>query len=780
VRPDVSALRPVTEHVPAGRPSLLDLDWIDDEEPSVLLVGDGHAMQAALAAALQRHGVPVEITRSDAVVETLVAATPKLILLMGDAAHDGGSQVLRRMRGIELGATAPVAVLLEKNDLDGLLSALRNGAAAAIPHSASVDAIAERVSTLARSKRGQYGQAAWIGETSLKDLLDALGKRVFTSVIPGSSIGDAVASNWDALRLVLGDGPVVAKLLDDFVASLRSGLIKADFQKEVGPSELLGEQAVAEAKSAAEISGMRVLLADADSLRADSVAQALRARAASVVVTGFDPSDERFHRLRQFDPMVLLIRSSDLKKGGQALVDRAHRDSRLRWASIMSSDWEEAHWPANRSTDEMIGRLAALAEPDRTLRSRAQEGPRFDTRLEVIGPARTLRTLAGSQHPVRMKVQNPKVSVSVDLSEGLVVGASAQVHAEETSRLEGSAALAALLSLRSGKLEIERVDEAVVVNIMSTVESAINMAEAEEAPLSRPSVFSSVVEATELAPSVVPAGQPAALAPAAQRRMPGYKMLAVVCLGAGALVMGAVAALVGLRSRAHAPESAPSAAVRKPPPPAGSASATILERAAKGDKNAMSVIEQRAAERRSLEEALALTKGRVAEKAVEIEALRVAVSKNPALLNDAKTVRRLIGLTRDPSAPPEVLAAIASLPGPASADIIYQVWVGTSERTLATRLAQDLANSEVIRKKASPALAVALDLRKADTCGKANALLPAAIDHGDDRSLRPLGSMLRRTGCGPYKAQDCYACLRNGKDLSLAIATVRRRRSPRF
>jgi hypothetical protein len=38
----------------------------------------------------------------------------------------------------------------------------------------------------------------------------------------------------------------------------------------------------------------------------------------------------------------------------------------------------------------------------------------------------------------------------------------------------------------------------------------------------------------------------------------------------------------------------------------------------------------------------------------------------------------------------------------------------------------------------------------------------------------------RRYGCGPTKRQDCYACLRRGDDLELAIKAVKERREPRI
>jgi hypothetical protein len=121
---------------------------------------------------------------------------------------------------------------------------------------------------------------------------------------------------------------------------------------------------------------------------------------------------------------------------------------------------------------------------------------------------------------------------------------------------------------------------------------------------------------------------------------------------------------------------------------------------------------------------------------------------------------------------------LASLPGPRSADILYHTWVGTSQRTQTTELAEELIYVNEVRSKASPALAVALDLRRAATCEQVAEVLPKAIEHGDRRSLHLLGRLVNRRGCGKGKREDCYPCLRDGDALADAIKAVRTREPP--
>jgi hypothetical protein len=121
---------------------------------------------------------------------------------------------------------------------------------------------------------------------------------------------------------------------------------------------------------------------------------------------------------------------------------------------------------------------------------------------------------------------------------------------------------------------------------------------------------------------------------------------------------------------------------------------------------------------------------------------------------------------------------MAALPGPISADLLYDAWTGTADRSTTTELAQALLMGRDVRPKASPALAVALDLRDAESCEDNAKILQRAIDVGDKRTFAPLTRLLRRNGCGPTKRDDCYLCLRNDDQLKKALTAVKMRREP--
>ena len=69
----------------------------------------------------------------------------------------------------------------------------------------------------------------------------------------------------------------------------------------------------------------------------------------------------------------------------------------------------------------------------------------------------------------------------------------------------------------------------------------------------------------------------------------------------------------------------------------------------------------------------------------------------------------------------------------------------------------------------------------AETCEQYQAILPKALTDGDRRTLHLLTKLNAKRGCGPKKADDCFACLRDKSDeLTATINAVKSRRAPSF
>lgn len=549
----------------------------NDAEPTILLVGAEQSFHTAIAEALAHHGVYVETSPAHGVVETVVATAPDLVLLVGEAAADAGSGVLASLHTSPHSSVVPVAILADDTALGERLRGFRHGAAAVIPRSASVDAMADQLAKLAREIPDREREALGnVGEATLKDLVDALSKELRSGIL---SIRSGRDGEDDAVRVVLGGGRPLAQTIDEFVARIRKHVVHAEplryeFDERAGGTvQLLGGEFVDAAEGHEDVSGLRVVLADGDAARADAVAQALRQHQATVVVADFDPPEQRFARLHEFDPAILMIDEPSLRGNGYTLIRRMRRDTRLRWASLLVVRWEDV-WSEETgapAVEPILGTLATLAEPEHTLAERVEVGAPFDTRLEITGPARLLRRLAACPYPLRVTVFNPRLQVRVDFSDELVAGARA-VPGAGGPPLDGATALAALLVLSSGRVHVERRDEAELVNIMSTVDVALNLADVEGAPI-QPSL--PAPEGSSEAPS---AADMLSLPPPARRARSWGKWLLLpgILVGAG-LVAAVVIWLSGAAPRQ--PATAPAASAAPAPVPSEGALAASASKA---------------------------------------------------------------------------------------------------------------------------------------------------------------------------------------------------------
>jgi hypothetical protein len=280
-------------------------------------------------------------------------------------------------------------------------------------------------------------------------------------------------------------------------------------------------------------------------------------------------------------------------------------------------------------------------------------------------------------------------------------------------------------------------------------------------------------------PSGVDGG--AAAPPTERSRASSGVVLAVAFLASG--VGGAVgsgATMLALRTNSappSGPRATPSASVVAPAPAAAASSRSALELAAAELKRLKAL----APDERTAAETIALGRHRQSDRAAEVAELGEEMRRNPALARDQARLRRLEGYAADPVTAFDALGAMAALPGPESADLLYRTWVGRPERTEVTALAAELVYSKDVLRKASEPLRVALDLRREQTCEEYALVLPRAKEHGDRRSLKVLAGLMRyQMGCGPNLTADCHACLRGSKALAQAIGAVRGRAPPRY
>jgi hypothetical protein len=116
--------------------------------------------------------------------------------------------------------------------------------------------------------------------------------------------------------------------------------------------------------------------------------------------------------------------------------------------------------------------------------------------------------------------------------------------------------------------------------------------------------------------------------------------------------------------------------------------------------------------------------------------------------------------------------------GSAGPDLLYELTLNDARASVR---ADELLASEAVRAKATPALLIANDLRKAASCSARVPLLERAIEVGDERSaaiLAPLGATTKK-GCGKKKRLPCpAACPAESERFLDAVAKIRARLAP--
>ncbi|MCC6897781.1 MAG: hypothetical protein IT377_02340 [Polyangiaceae bacterium] len=247
-----------------------------------------------------------------------------------------------------------------------------------------------------------------------------------------------------------------------------------------------------------------------------------------------------------------------------------------------------------------------------------------------------------------------------------------------------------------------------------------------------------------------------------------FALIAVaLALASMALTSGSCSALI---ARSSAPRARPD---HQPAPSATVAvlpSAPSPEAAKPGTRGRPAVdtaaIEARSAAERSVDDVLALSAARADEKRSGL----VGAQDDPA---------RLRAAVSDPDTMREALGAMARMSSPLGPDLLYSAWTTRKKGDPAAAIAEALLSPDEVRKRASPALLVALDLRAAESCDAAKAALGRAAEHGDRRVVPLLGRFSQKSGCGEGKRDDCWPCLREGDDLKTAAKAAGKRAPPK-
>lgn len=227
------------------------------------------------------------------------------------------------------------------------------------------------------------------------------------------------------------------------------------------------------------------------------------------------------------------------------------------------------------------------------------------------------------------------------------------------------------------------------------------------------------------------------------------------------------------------PESKPEPEPEPEPPPPEPMPKDAVERAARGDEKALGELEGRPQGSLSVTEALAVASGKAAIKRRTVQELGARAKKEPAFASSDEIARELKRAASDPGTMPDALRVLAELPDPQGADMLFDIYTSKKKGDPTGDLARMLLFNDGVRKRASPALKVALDLRTLEKCDQVLAAVKEAEQKGDKRSTSALFRFNAKKGCGDDKKADCWPCLRDGDELKDAIKAVAKRKPAR-
>lgn len=259
------------------------------------------------------------------------------------------------------------------------------------------------------------------------------------------------------------------------------------------------------------------------------------------------------------------------------------------------------------------------------------------------------------------------------------------------------------------------------------------------------------------------------------------------------LILGALGTVAVMLTLAPAPKksrarqaSPVAAAPQKPSPPADAGAPAVdaeapkdplVEKASRGDPQAVEAIRALALEERTPEQIVALQAARAETKRKAIVALVRKIELVPRVAEERSTVAEVSELANDAQIVGDLVLALAGLPGAFGPELLYRIGPGTWRQSPAKELATDVLYAKGVRSKASPELAVYLDLAREDNdCEAVAKILERVKISGDRRALGPMAKLGKKTGCGPKKRDDCWACLRKGDLLKDATVAARKRK----
>ena len=254
-------------------------------------------------------------------------------------------------------------------------------------------------------------------------------------------------------------------------------------------------------------------------------------------------------------------------------------------------------------------------------------------------------------------------------------------------------------------------------------------------------------------------------------------LVALASLGAGMLLVLAIAPVLGGEAPEPAVEvTAVSTVARVAPPPR-------VEPAALSESvtRELGRIEALPVYKRTYEDWLTLARttslvGRYKDSTLAYQAvlsLKASMRDDPGLLRDLKRA------AHDPDSFNLVVNLCARRLKQPGIDLLWELWREFEKNPARSQDSEYLRKKLVVlSRRASRELRTAIELETLESCNKLAGAVERATEHADARSIERLLELSETRGCGPDESADCYPCLRGNAALDRALARARSRPAP--
>ncbi|MBX3193002.1 MAG: protein kinase [Labilithrix sp.] len=158
-----------------------------------------------------------------------------------------------------------------------------------------------------------------------------------------------------------------------------------------------------------------------------------------------------------------------------------------------------------------------------------------------------------------------------------------------------------------------------------------------------------------------------------------------------------------------------------------------------------------------------------------MKAVTVLLETDKAATNDEEILKIVVATASKGAGDDDAFAILEGRLGAAGVDALVDLSSKGPTREIRLRAAKSLTKPEV-RANASPATAILLDFKGADSCTAKRDLLDRAKEHGDARLLASLRPLVSTRGCRKFLSRvDCWPCLRKDSALGDAIGAIEAR-----